>query len=133
MNLVKKIIENDILIVVLLVIMFFISGINKLFNFNGVVTGLKDKLNYNIPDYIYNLIIVIVILLEIIAPVLIVYYIATKKYRKLAYYSVISLVIFTILATFFYHFPDFSNYKKSLAFWSNISLLGGLLLLAKVI
>lgn len=133
MNTVTKVIENDIFIVVLLVIMFFISGINKLFNFNGAVTGLKDKLNYNIPDYIYNLIIVIVILLEIIAPVIVVYYIATKQYKKWAYYSVIALVIFTILATLLYHFPDFSNYKRSLAFWSNISLLGGLLLLAKVI
>lgn len=133
MNGLKKIIENDIFIVVLLVIMFFISGINKLFNFNGVVMGLRGKLNYNIPDYIYNLIIVIVILLEIIAPVVVVYSIATKKYRGWAYYSVIALVIFTILASLLYHFPDFSNYKRSLAFWSNMSLLGGLLLLAKVI
>lgn len=131
MNTVKKIIENEIFIVVLLVIMFIISGINKVFNFNGTGIGLKEKLNYNIPDYIYNLIIVIVILLEIIAPLIVIYYITTKKYREWAYYSVIALVIFTILATLLYHFPDFSNYKRSLAFWANVSLLGGLLLLAK--
>lgn len=69
-----------------------------------------------------------VILLEIVAPVIVVYSIATKRYKKWAYYSVIALIVFTILATLLYHFPDFSNYKRSLGFWANMSLLGGLLL-----
>ena len=128
-----NIIEREVFIIVLLVIMFLISGINKMYNFSDTVMGLKQKINYDMSNEIYNLIIVIVILIEIIAPVIIIYYGVTKTYKMTAYYSVITLVIFTILATVLYHFPDFSNYKRSLGFWANISLLGGLLLLAKVI
>lgn len=128
-----NIIEEEVFIIVLLVIMFLISGINKMYNFSDTVMGLKQKINYDMSNEIYNLIIVIVILIEIIAPVIIIYYGVTKTYKMTAYYSVITLVIFTILATVLYHFPDFSNYKRSLGFWANISLLGGLLLLAKVI
>lgn len=133
MNKIDNIIENKVFIVVLLVIMFLISGINKIFNFGGTVESLRQKVNYDMSNYIYNLIIVVVILVEIIAPIIIIYYFVTRTYKMVAYYSVIALVVFTILATLLYHFPDFSNYKRSLAFWANISLLGGLLLLAKVI
>lgn len=128
-----NIIEREVFIIVLLVIMFLISGINKMYNFSDTVMGLKQKLNYDMSNEIYNLIIVIVILIEIIAPIIIIYYGVTRTYKMTAYYSVITLVVFTLLATVLYHFPDFSNYKRSLAFWANISLLGGLLLLAKVI
>lgn len=123
--------ENQPFIYTLLVAMFIISGINKIFNFNGAVDNLKQKIQYELSDNLYKLAIVIVILLEIIAPILVINYSINGKYKRESYYSVIGLIIFTILATIIYHFPDFTNYRKSIAFWANVSLLGGLLLLAK--
>jgi len=125
--------ENKLIISTLLVIMFLLSGINKLSGFSSVVESLKQKLQYDMSDNLYNLAIVIVILVEVLAPLIIIYYALTGNYKKEAYYSVIALIIFTILATLVYHFPDLNSYKKSIPFWANISLLGGLLLLAKMI
>lgn len=127
------IIENKSIIATLLVIMFLLSGIHKLSGFSDVVESFKQKLQYDISHELCNLAIVIVVLIEIIAPIIIIYYSFTGNYKQEAYYSVIALILFTILATLIYHFPDFSNYKKSIPFWANISLLGGLLLLAKMI
>ncbi len=124
-------IENPRVIFTLLVLMFLISGFNKIYTFDGVVEGLKQKIQYDIPIEFYKIVILVVILLEIIAPLLIINYAMTGNNKQEAYYSVIGLLLFTILATIIYHFPDFSNYKKSLPFWANISLIGGLLLLAK--
>jgi len=132
-------IEHTSFIYTLLVIMFLISGINKISTFNTTVDSLKQKIQsiFNwqetISSNIYYAIIIMIILLEIIAPIIIINYAITNQYKKEAYYSAIALVGFTIIATLVYHFPDFSNYKKSLAFWANISLIGGLLLLAKTI
>jgi uncharacterized membrane protein YphA (DoxX/SURF4 family) len=123
--------ENQKYIYTLLLGMFIISGINKIFTFNGAVDSLKQKLQYELSDNLYKLAIVIVILLEIIAPILVINYSINGTYKRESYYSVICLIIFTIVATIIYHFPDFTNYRKSVAFWANVSLLGGLLLLAK--
>jgi uncharacterized membrane protein YphA (DoxX/SURF4 family) len=128
-----NIIENKTIITILLTIMFIISGINKIYTFDETVNSLEQKLEYNINLDFFKFVIFIVILLEIIAPIIIINYAFTGKYKKEAYYSVIALIIFTILATLIYHFPNFTNYKKSLGFWANMSLLGGLLLLAKSI
>ena len=117
----------------LLVLMFLISGINKVLTFDDTVFSLKQKVNYNFSDNLYKLIIIIVILLEIIAPIIVIRYAIKKDYKIEAYYSVIALIIFTILATIIYHFPDIMNYKKSIPFWANVSLIGGLLLLGNTI
>lgn len=127
----ENLIENQIVITILLVSMFLLSGINKIYTFNDVVNGLKQKMQYDFSENLYKVAIGIVIILEIIAPLIIIYYSITGKRRDEAYYSVIALIIFTILATLMYHFPDLYNYKKSIPFWANISLIGGLLLLLK--
>jgi uncharacterized membrane protein YphA (DoxX/SURF4 family) len=115
----------------LLLTMFFISGLHKVFTLDKTIDNLQSKLN--IQKNLATLGIYIVILLEIIAPILIIYNIITTKYTNYAKYSVWSLIIFTIVVTFIYHYPDFSNYYKSLAFLSNISLIGGLLVLQKTL
>ena len=128
-----KTLENPILISTLLVIMFLISGINKIFNFELEVNNLIKKLEYSFPIEFYKIIILLVIILEILASIMIIYYFVTKNNQREAYYSTIALIIFTILATLVYHLPDFNNYKRSIPFWANISLISGLLLLAKYI
>lgn len=127
----KSLIDNQGVITTLLVLMFLLSGINKIYTFGDTVNSLKQKVQYNFSDELYKLAILIVIALEIIAPIIVIYYSITGKRRTEAYYSVIGLIAFTIIATIIYHFPDFLNYKKSIPFWANISLLGGLLLLLK--
>lgn len=115
---------------ILLLIMFFLSGIHKIFNFNSTVDSLKSKVTNNFDNYLYQLAIVIVIILEIVAPLIIIYHFLTETGRMFAIASIVGLIVFTIVVTWIYHPPDFTNYMKSLPFWSNTSLLAGLLLLA---
>jgi uncharacterized membrane protein YphA (DoxX/SURF4 family) len=122
---------------ILITAMFFLSGFHKLINFDKTVNNFKGKISYalninqNINEYIYNYIIYAVIVLEILAPVIIVYYHTTGKFRIFSNYAVYGLIFFTILATLLYHPLNINDYYKSIPFWANISLIGGLLLLFK--
>jgi uncharacterized membrane protein YphA (DoxX/SURF4 family) len=123
--------DNAILSSSLLLSMFFLSGIQKVYKFPNTVDNLRGKIGLNLPDAVYQLLIVLVILLEIMAPVIILYFLFTNQMKQIAYYAALGLVLFTIVATILYHPPVFMNYYKSLPFWANVSLTGGLLLLAK--
>lgn len=116
---------------ILLTSMFFVSGYNKLTNFTKTVNNFKVKLNMNSMVGINEYIICMVIVLEILAPIIIVYYYMTGKYVKFSNYAVYGLIIFTILATLLYHPLNINDYYKSIPFWANISLIGGLSLLLK--
>lgn len=118
---------------ILLTAMFFFSGLNKLINIDKTVNNFKGKLSYalNLNDNIYNYIIYAVIALEIFAPIIIVYYYTTNKFKQFSNYAVYSLIVFTILATLLYHPLYINDYYKSIPFWANLSLIGGLLLLLK--
>ena len=116
---------------VLLTAMFFLSGFNKINKFTKTVENLQSKMNMNINENIYKLIIVLVVILEILAPIIIVYYYITGKYRLYTNYAVYGLIIFTILTTILYHPLYINDYFKSIPFWANLSLIGGLLLLVK--
>lgn len=134
----NTVVEDHVVLVVLLVAMFFVSGVDKVYHFDATIDSLCVRTTLPIFQQIMSVdvcrwVIVAVIALEILAPLVIVANAVTGQYVDLAYTSVILLSVFTVLATFVYHMPDFSNYKKSLAFWANVSLLGGLLLLAKMI
>jgi len=108
-------------------LLFFLSGFNKIKDFNQVTKGFVNKTK--IPLFLSKIVILGVILLEIIAPLIITLYSynlnkSLYPYTKL---SLIGLIIFTILATLIYHFPPVgSNYYS---FTSNLSTIGGLILL----
>lgn len=114
---------------ILLTAMFFFSGYHKIGNFDKTVSSFKSKFNINTSENVYKFIIILVIVLEILAPIIIGYHHNTGKYKDYAYYATWSLIIFTIFATVLYHPLDIENYYKSIAFWANLSLIGGLLLL----
>lgn len=120
---------NQLIPPTLLLMMFLISGFHKTQNLQKTIDNVGNKLNFtrNLATFSVYLI----ILLEILTPIIIIYYLITKKYKDYAIYSIWSLILFTIIVTIIYHPPDFSNYYKSIPFWANISLLGGLLLLEK--
>jgi uncharacterized membrane protein YphA (DoxX/SURF4 family) len=114
---------------VLITLLFFLSGFNKIKEFGQVSKGLTQKTR--LPLTISKIVIIIVILLEIIAPFIITvsaYYPSAgiEMYAKL---SILGLIIFTVLATLLYHFPPYgTNYYS---FMSNLATIGGLMLLYK--
>lgn len=108
-------------------LLFFLSGFHKIKDFISVTKGFMKKTK--LPLTLSKIIISGVILLEIIAPLIISLYSYNSNPKLYAYtkLSLLGLILFTILATFLYHFPPFgSNYYS---FMSNLSTLGGLLLL----
>lgn len=112
--------------ILLLVLLFLFSGVQKLFNINGTADVLKNKININFPHWMYVVVIIIVIAIQIGCSSSLIYYAATKKHATLAYYSTILLLCFTVLATIIFHIPPIkTNYHPCM---SNISLVGGLLL-----
>lgn len=114
-----------VIILVLITLMYFVSGLKKSINFNNVVLGFKKKIYINMPTYIYFIIILFVIILEILAPLFIIKASLNYNYKQFGLYSAYALVIFTILATLIYHFPPFGN--TYYPFISNITSIGALL------
>jgi len=108
-------------------LLFFVSGFEKIKDFMKVVKGFMNKTA--LPLSLAKIIIIGAILLEIAAPFIIALYSynANPKLYTYAKLSILGLILFTILATLIYHFPPTgSNYYS---FMSNLSTLGGLLLL----
>lgn len=114
----------------LLLLMFFMSGLHKVKTLSKTIENVMGKVG--VSENIARLGVYIVILIEILAPVIIIYYLITKKgSNEWKQYSVISvwvLIVFTVLVTLIYHQPSM-DYYRSIPFWNNVSLIGGLLLL----
>ena len=108
-------------------LLFFISGFHKIKDFTNVVKGFMNKTALPLP--LAKIIIGCVIVLEIVAPFIISLYSYNSNPQLYTYAKLclLALIVFIILATFLYHFPPFgSNYYS---FMSNLSTMGGLLLL----
>tara|TARA_Y100000389_G_C17411554_1_gene491227 strand:- start:459 stop:830 length:372 start_codon:yes stop_codon:yes gene_type:complete len=113
----------------MILIMYILAGINKATNFESTVNGFKKVFFIkNLPKGFYKLTILLVIILEIFAPLTILYSLQTDKYNYMANLSSISLAIFTILATLIYHFPPVGSEYYS--FMKNLTATGSLLLLS---
>ena len=121
----------NIIGIFLLTIMFFLSGFNKIINFKSVSNGLQSKFSqklFNIPLNFAMFSIVLVILLEILAPIIMNYSYYNKKYYKYGKYSTYLLILFVIIATYLYHFP--ATGSQYYPFMSNLALIGGLIILS---
>lgn len=117
--------------ILLLTLTFFLSGIDKIINFKTVSKGLQttfSKKLFNIPLNFAMFSIVLVILLEILAPIIINYSSLFKKHYQKAKYATNLLIIFVIMATYLYHFPAFGS--QYYPFMSNLALIGGLIILS---
>ena len=113
----------------LILLMYFLAGINKANNFSSTVKGFQTMFFLKkLPDYFYYLTIFGVVLLEIFAPVMIMYSLYTNTYTEYAYYSSIGLALFTVLATLIYNFP--SSESQYHAFMKNLTATGSLMLLS---
>ena len=114
--------------VFMILLMYFLAGINKARNFSQTVSGFQNMFFLKkLPKVFYNLAILLVIVLEIVAPIIIMYSLQTNLYTDLAYASSLSLAIFTILATLIYHFPPVGG--EYYAFMKNLTATGALFLL----
>jgi hypothetical protein len=113
---------------ILITLMFFLSGLEKIYTFSKTTRSFSNKIN--IPLTLSNLVISCVIILEIIAPLIITSYTFTGLFNLLPLFkiAVISLIAFTIAATIMYHNP-FKSGKNYHAFISHLSIIGGLLAL----
>lgn len=113
--------------------MFFASGFDKLFNYSKVVNGLNNRLGSLMPFSVYKILIAFAILIELICPMVIFYssLVRNKKNDRYAVFASVMLIVFTIFATLFYHFPPTTS-AKYYPFMSNLSLVGGLCLMTLV-
>ena len=94
---------------ILITLLFFLSGIEKIFTFAKTTIAFSKKIN--IPLNLAKLVISCVILLEIM---------------PLFKIAVVSLILFTIAATLMYHNP-FVNGKNYHTFIMHLCIIGGLL------
>lgn len=113
--------------------MFFVSGLDKLFHFEKVVTGLNNRLGDVMPIIIYKFLVFCGLMIELVCPVIIFYSSLerNKMNDKRGVYASLLLILFTVLATLFYHFPPTTS-SKYYPFMSNLSLVGGLSLMTAV-
>jgi hypothetical protein len=113
----------------LILLMYFLAGISKAVNFSSTVKGFNNMFFLkNMPTIFYDFAILGVVLLEILAPIVIMFSLYTNTYTDYAYYSSIGLAIFTILATLIYHFP--TKGSQYYAFMKNLTATGSLMLLS---
>ena len=114
--------------IVMILLIFVFAGINKIFNIDSTAQGLMNVSGLTfLPSILFQLAIVIVIILEIFAPLVVIggeYNIFEKTYSRVA---VQSLIAFTILATLLYHPPTDSS--QMIPFMKNLALLGGMWLI----
>jgi hypothetical protein len=129
---------------VLITFMYFISGISKMNTFNTKVVLLKGRFkkmvtSQNVPIWFFQLAIIGVIILQLCGSLIITLYALIKNnrnvqfhkikniFRYLAIISCVLLFIFTIMATYLFHFPPIgNNYYATL---SNINACGSFILL----
>ena len=104
----------DLLGRIFISVLFFINGIFKINNYEGTIEWMD---NYDLP----GVMIIPAIIIEIVAPILIVIGYKTKIAAAL-------LFLFCISTAFIFH-NDFSDQMQLTAFLKNIALAGGFMFL----
>lgn len=123
---------NDILLKVgttLVLLMFILSGLGKIKEFDKVSKGLMKRFPIKLPLFFFKLSVVGVIILLLGGSLFILYSLFSNKFRKIASYIIMLLIVFTIAATLLYHFPKPKG--KNIPFWSNITITGAFVLMLK--
>ena len=120
--------------------MFILSGVNKFMDITTYASGLQKRFPIkNLPLWFFQISIVIVASLQLFGSIFIVLsttnllnnFMSKKNIKLISAILSICLVLFTILATLIYHYPP--KGKEYYAFISNLTTVGGFLLLADYI
>lgn len=120
-----------ILVVIFLAIlsMFVIAGFDKITNHDDSVRRLTSKIGGD--KSLSSVLIWLTAVFEILAPLVILWWLITGTGGLFAIATALSLAIFTVIVTFlFYGLPNKSN---KWPFWSNVTTTGALLLIADTI
>jgi putative oxidoreductase len=109
--------------IILLLIIYLISGINKIFNFNNTVLKIKDMFLFNkLPLIFSKLSIIIVIITWIIGSITLIYSFYKEK-RNLGIFFSCLIIILTTIITFYFHNPF--DKTQTINFLKNLSIVGG--------
>jgi|TARA_B100001059_G_scaffold63432_2_gene59332 uncharacterized membrane protein YphA (DoxX/SURF4 family) len=113
---------------ILISLIYVKAGFNKINNFTSTVKGLKEMFPVKtLPNKFYELAILLVIIIEIVAPLVLILSNFVPVLFNAARVAIYSLIIFTILATLLYH----SNEGlMKLIFDKNLAIIGGLMAMA---
>ena len=119
-----------IFVLALIVLMFFLSGLRKIRDFQttsvSMASKFQQKFNLSLGQTVLTIILCCVILIEIVAPMLIMAgYI--KEKREWIVQGSSTLIVFTLLATYLYHFPPYG--QAYYPFISNVTTIGALSLI----
>ena len=121
--------QIELIALILLLLLYIISGIGKILNYNNTVESIYQKKIFNIfPRIVSEISIIISILLLTFGSCIIIYSKINNKNKilqKLAYIMIICIICFTITATMLFHYPD--NKEQSIHFLKNLSIIGGLM------
>jgi uncharacterized membrane protein YphA (DoxX/SURF4 family) len=109
-----------------LVTIYLLSAVGKIQNLSGTAKYLQNRLTF-LPIEICLFAIIMVIILQLLAPSFILFSAITNKAKSYAFISAVALIAFNILATAIFHFPPVG--KEYLNFVKNLSITGGLILL----
>ena len=121
---------KETVIVILTTIMHFLKGISKTLAFSTAVNSFKyNFLISGLPKVFYSLSTLIIILVEIIAPICIVYSSLFVKMESLAKNSCYMLAGTTLLSALMYNLPKNNNYAD---FLRSLTMIGGLLALSEL-
>lgn len=128
---------KDILLnigVILLNLLFVLSVYSKVTNFKTTTKGFQDIVKtklFELPIIFCYLAIIVAIIIELICPIIIQIGVLYPKYKKYSLVSTIMLIIFTVIATYLYHFPPYK--EQYYDFIKNVSIIGGLLVLMSIL
>lgn len=113
---------------ILISLIYVKAGFSKISNFTSTVKGLKEMFPLkSLPNKFYELAILLVIIIEIVAPFILILSNFVPVLFNAARIAIYSLIIFTILATLLYH----SNEGlMKLIFDKNLAIIGGLMAMA---
>jgi len=122
-----------LLISVFITLLFFVAGVNHFQTMKESVSFLSSKYPFNkLPNKLNYIIICISNFIEVSAILLITFGIMFERFYFIAKYAAYALALFLICSILFIHNPFF--YKDEFhPFLKNLSILGGVLLLANIV
>jgi len=115
------------IIFVICLLMFPLSGIDKIFNFKKSSDRLLKNASI-LSTGMADILIVGAIIIQLLAPIIIIYSLLTNKHKQIAVASAITLAIFTFITTIVFYFPPTGH--KYYAMLGNLTTLGCMLLIA---
>ena len=116
-----------------LLMLYVLSGINKIVSFEKTATLLASRDIFNmLPLWVSKLSLMGAIVLLTLGSAVLSYIVIKKekgkKMRLLAKYIIVAFILFTILATYLFHNPVKDSSQK-ISFMKNTSIIGGFLIL----